>query len=238
VELAGLQSEGRRPLDGVSFAPALRGHGPPPTARTLFVHSQRVEHPEKWRKSAVMTGRWRLVNGAELYDMGADPGQEQDVAREHSEVVARLRGAYDAWWDSLVPVFDQYVRIGVGGPDDPTELMSHDWHTEGGPVPWNQSHVRDGLVSNGTWAIEVERAGEYEFTLRRWPAHLERPMDSVRAAIAFGGVEEVTNINSSAVSASFRIRLPAGPTELLTTLRRSSGEEHGAYFVSVRWVGQ
>ena len=238
VELAGLRREARRSLDGVSFAPALRAQRPPTTARTLFVHSQRVEHPEKWRKSAVMTGRWRLVNGIELYDMPVDPGQEHDVAGEHPEVVERLRGAYDAWWESLVPVFDQYVRIGVGGPEDPTELMSHDWHTGGGPVPWNQGHVRNGLVSNGTWAIEVERTGEYEITLRRWPAELERPMDSVRAAIEVGGVEEETNVDSAAVSASFRIRLPAGPTELLTTLRTSSGEEHGAYFVSVRWVGQ
>ena len=43
--------------------------------RTLFVHSQRIDHPEKWRKSAVMTDRWRLINGAELYDMAADPGK-------------------------------------------------------------------------------------------------------------------------------------------------------------------
>ena len=238
VELAGLQLEARRSLDGVSLAPALREQGPPPAARTLFVHSQRVEHPEKWRKSAVMTERWRLVNGTELYDIGEDPGQENDLAGEHPEVMARLRGAYDTWWESLVPVFDQYVRIGVGGPEDPTELMSHDWHTDDGPVPWHQDHVRNGLVANGIWTLDVQRAGEYEITLRRWPEQLARPMDAVGAMIEIGDITQETPLQSSATSASFRVRLPTGPTDLLTTLRRSTGEEHGAYFVLVRWVGR
>ena len=46
------------------------------------------------------------------------------------------------------------------------------------------------------------------------------------------------DIESSAISAVFRVRLVAGSTELSTTFQRSSGEEHGAYFASVRWVGQ
>ena len=47
-------------LDGVSLVPLLDGEEQP--ERTLFVHSQRVPYPIKWRKSAVMTERWRLVN--------------------------------------------------------------------------------------------------------------------------------------------------------------------------------
>ncbi len=238
VELCGLRREVRRPLDGVSFAAALRARGGVPSGRTLFVHSQRVEHPEKWRKSAVMTDRWRLVNGTELYDVVEDPGQATDIADVHAAVVTRLRAEYDAWWQSLMPVFDHYVRIGVGGLEDPVELMSHDWHTEGAAVPWHQNHVRQGLVARGTWAIAVERSGEYEVTLRRWPAQLNRAMDCVRAAISVGGVEEAMEIGSSAISAVFRVRLAAGSTELSTTFRRSSGEEHGAYFASVRWIEQ
>ena len=95
-----------------------------------------------------------------------------------------------------------------------------------------------GLVASGSWAIAVERGGEYEVTLRRWPAQLNRAMGCVGAAIAVGGVEAAMDIESSAVSAVFRVRLTAGSTELSTTFRRSSGEEHGAYFASVRWIGQ
>ena len=116
--------------------------------------------------------------------------------------------------------------------------MSHDWHTANQGVPWHQNHVRNGYVANGPWAIEVERAGEYEVTLYRWPPHLGRAMQAVHAAVAVGGADAAVKVDPTATSASFRLRLPAGPTELSTTLRRSDGEEHGAYFTSVRWRGQ
>ena len=85
----------------------------PPTAartrnwpdRALVTDSQRLAHPVKWRKSAVMTDRWRLVNGRELFDIESDPGQRHDLAAAHPGVVLALRGAYDEWWaEGLAPV--------------------------------------------------------------------------------------------------------------------------------------
>ncbi|MCP3915232.1 MAG: arylsulfatase [bacterium] len=236
--LCGLERAGERPLDGASLAGALRGTAPAPRDRTLFVHSQRIELPRAWRKSAVMTERWRLVNGTELYDIALDPGQSRDLALEQPERVADLRAEYERWWKSLEPVFDDYVRIGLGGAENPTHLMSHDWHTRDQGVPWHQNHVRNGYVGNGPWAVDVERAGEYELMLHRWPAHLERAMDAVHAVVAVGDVSATKAIDPSATHAGFRLRLPAGPAELSTTLRRASGEEHGAYFASVRWLGE
>ena len=183
-----------------------------------------------------MTERWRLVNGTELYDLDADPGQEFDVAAEHPQVVEDYRARYEAWWLSLEPVLDDTVRIGIGGPEDPVQLMSHDWHTEDRGTPWHQNHVRNGYVGNGPWAVQVEREGAYEITLRRWPEQLSRPMDSVHAAVAIGEVSQGKVIQPTATEASFLVRLPRGPAELLTTLRRSDGEEHGAYFAAVRWI--
>ena len=237
AELCGLERTAPHPLDGVSLAAALRGTGEAPGGRILFVHSQRVEHPRMWRKCAVMTERWRLVNGNELYDVEADPGQERDVAAAHAEVVGDLRARYKGWWLSLEPALAGTVRIGLGGPEDPVRLMSHDWHTEDRGTPWHQDHVRNGYVGNGPWAVEVERAGEYEIRLFRWPEHLARPMEAVHASIAIGEVERAVEIEPSATSADFTVRLPAGPAELWTTLRRESGEEHGAYFASVRRLG-
>ncbi len=59
--------------------------------RVMVTDSQRVASPIKWRQSATMMGRWRLVNGVELYDILADPEQRYDVAADHPEVVAHLR---------------------------------------------------------------------------------------------------------------------------------------------------
>ena len=93
-------------LDGVSLAEVLRGDSAP--ERTLFVHSQRVPYPIKWRKSAVMTAEWRLVNQTELYDIKVDPGQNVDIAGRHPAVAQSLRAAYDDWWTSLSASFDDY----------------------------------------------------------------------------------------------------------------------------------
>ncbi|MCA8972582.1 MAG: arylsulfatase [Planctomycetes bacterium] len=234
VELCGLRSEPRLPRDGASFAAALRGDGPPPTGRTMFVHSQRVEHPKKWRKCSVMTDRWRLVNGEQLFDIGQDPGQRHDIAEDHADVVAALRGAYEDWWRSLEPEFPRYVRIHLGGAENPVRLMSHDWHTEDRPTPWHQNHVKNGFVGNGPWAVDVIEAGRYAITLWRWPAQLQRAMGCTHASIELGSLKLDRDVATDAIEVTFETELPAGPAMLWTTLRRKDGKEHGAYFASVR----
>jgi len=42
------------------------------------------------RKSSVMTNRWRLINGEKLYDIEADPKQQNDVAADHPGSIERL----------------------------------------------------------------------------------------------------------------------------------------------------
>ncbi len=240
VDLCGLAKKPKAKLDGVSLAPILRGKaGLVP--RTMFVHSQRVEHPRMWRKCAVMTERWRLVNGKQLFDIVEDPGQRDDIAAEHADVVAKLRKEYVAWWQSLKPVFDDYVRVELGGAQTPSELMSHDWHTNDRGTPWHQNHVRNGYLGNGPWAVEVARAGRYEITLRRWPAQLDRAMKCVHASLTIGDVNVGKDVDPSATHATFLIDLPAGPAMLRTTLRRQMEKgggvkEQGAYFASVRAV--
>ena len=234
TELCGLKPEPAAQGDGASFAGALRGAEPAPLyGRTLFVHSQRVEHPRKWRKSAVMTQRWRLINGAQLFDMQLDPGQREDVADANPETVAQLRAAYEEWWRSLEPTFDDYVRIALGGAQNPTHLMSHDWHTEDKGTPWHQNHVRNGYVSNGPWAVDVAVPGRYRVTLRRWPAAEDRAMGCVRASLKLGAMRVQKVLKAADREATFEVELPAGPALLLTTLRREDGKEHGAYFAEV-----
>ena len=51
--------------------------------------------PQKWVQTTVLTERWRLVEGTELYDINADPGQTKDVHAEHLDIVAWLTKRYD-----------------------------------------------------------------------------------------------------------------------------------------------
>jgi arylsulfatase A-like enzyme len=96
--------------------------------RMLVTDSQRVVAPIKWRKCAVMTKRWRLINGTELYDIKADPGQETDLAAKHPEQVAEMRAFYEKWWTELEPTFSQTTEIHLGQPgQDQVPLTCHDW---------------------------------------------------------------------------------------------------------------
>ncbi|CAN0508760.1 unnamed protein product, partial [Discosporangium mesarthrocarpum] len=163
-------------------------------------------------------------------------GQRTDVANENAAVVAELREAYEGWWRSLQPEFDRYVRIDIGGAESSVALMSHDWHTNDKGTPWHQNHVRNGYVGNGPWAMQVQKSGTYDVTLRRWPAHLGKSMGAVHARLAIAGVEAEKAIEPDATEVTFRVALERGPAMLLTTLRREDGKEHGAYFASIRSV--
>ena len=237
-------------LDGVSLVPALKdasaaggmtGGRPARDAgsqadRVLFVHSQRVDVPIKWRHSSVMTERWRLINGEQLYDIEADPGQEADVAAGHPSVVANLRASYDKWWTSLEPAFDKVVRICIGADAaNPMVLTSHDWRTaDESQVVWNASQVNSAHPGNGYWAVDVMRAGVYEIELRRWPRPSRLGIDAQRARLRIGGVEAEKVTSPFDPGATFRVKLDAGPTTLQSWLTGRQGDGRGAYFVYVR----
>ncbi len=151
--------------------------------RFLITDSQRVRDPIKWRKSAVMSEEWRLINGKELYQIDEDPGQKLDVASKYPEQVTRMRAFYEKWWTELEPTFSQTTEIYLGHRDHPrVSLTSHDWIQEQNP-PWNQGHIRRGSGAKdgkhpGHWAVKVVKKGKYSFELRRWPAEANKPINA------------------------------------------------------------
>ena len=116
IDLCGLDAPDVE-FDGRSIAPLLHGgQASLPGDRVHFLqYRQDTVPPEKWT-NAVMTRRWRLVRGEELYDIKADPGQRQDVAADHPGEVERLRSAHDAWWDEISPGLETYCPVTLGDP--------------------------------------------------------------------------------------------------------------------------
>jgi arylsulfatase A-like enzyme len=234
VDLLGLQKPTGRPLDGISLRAALEGRQDSPPERTLFAHVQRAFLPPKWKDSAAMTQRWRLINGEELYDIIADPGQRTNVTADYPDVVRQLREDYERWWASLESATNQTVRYVLGGAENPMTLSSHDWLMPGvEPAAWHQNQIKNGALINGAWAVNVKQAGNYEITLSRWPPDLHRSMNVTEARLSIGGVDEHMPMNTNAASATFRVQLKPGPVMLQTWLTRPDGKQHGAYYTRV-----
>ncbi|PAY18863.1 arylsulfatase [Rhodopirellula sp. SM50] len=178
LDMTGVPKPESVKFDGVSIASLLD-----PTKdvdwpeRFVISDSQRVRDPIKWRGSSVMSQQYRLINGKELYDIAADPGQKNNIAKKRPQVVAKMREFYEQWWAELEPTFSQTTEIYLGHPEHPVvSLTAHDWIQEVYP-PWHQGSIRAAielqasgeLVHKGHWAVKVIQDGAYEISLRRWP---------------------------------------------------------------------
>ena len=166
-------------FDGVSIADLLDPNKDVEWPKRFVISdSQRVRDPIKWRGSSVMTGKYRLVNRKELYDISTDPGQKNNIAEEHPEIVSEMRDFYDQWWAELEPTFAQTTEIYLGHSDHPVvSLTAHDWIQKVYP-PWHQGSIREAsrkqaddekLKHVGYWAVKALTAGKYQISLRRWP---------------------------------------------------------------------
>jgi arylsulfatase A-like enzyme len=118
AEIAGVKLAGKvkRQVEGRSMLPLLKDVAAKWPDRTL------VHHVGRWRagaaadsklgKCAIQNSRYTLVNNAELYDLKNDPGEQTNVFEEHPEVVAKLRAAYDKWWDATLPLMVNEDAVG------------------------------------------------------------------------------------------------------------------------------
>ena len=81
--------------DGIDILPILRGKAPL-RERQLF---WRVNRPVR-QQQAVRSGSWKLlVDGGQylLFDLSADPGERNDLAARHPEIVFRLKHLFADW---------------------------------------------------------------------------------------------------------------------------------------------
>ncbi len=191
--------------------------------RTLIVENQRVIDPIKWRKHSVMTNQWRLVDGKELYNISTDPKQTNDIAAQHPDVLAKLKSEYESFWADVSSEHDLTSYMAIGSEKSPiVALSSHDWLYKKLPA-WNQGHVIKGDVAVEThWAIEVEQAGDYEISLRRWPVEADKGINDgtygkafnyKQARLRIGDIDTVQEIPKGATEVTFTAALEKGLTK-------------------------
>ena len=106
---AKLSDAARQQVEGRSLWPLLQNPQAAWPGRNLFTHVGRWERgakPEKFGPCSVRNTRFALVRekrGWALFDLLEDPGQTENVAARHPDVVSRLASDYDAWWRDVEP---------------------------------------------------------------------------------------------------------------------------------------
>jgi len=182
LDLCGIPKPEGVKFDGRSLRPLLeKGDDADWPDRVVMTDSQKQWPPNKWATTAVMSERWRLVNGKELYDINTDPGQKSNVYAEHPDVVGRLGAWYDALWAEIEPTLKDVAEIPLGHPRAPAVALNyHD--CIGRHKFWFQNDIRNiktKIAPPGSkrprafWPVQVVAEGEYTIELRRWPKELD-----------------------------------------------------------------
>ena len=258
VDLCGLQVDEGVEFDGVSLAAVARGtEAALPDRMTVVQYGHPNESPEFGRTAkdvaSVLWGRWRLVNGGELYDIAADPGQERNVAAAHPGVAARMRDHYERWWAGVGDNLDRYQPLTIGAAaENPMRLCSADW-------AWafadNQRNIRGPAMDSGTWHVQAACAGTYSLTLRRWPEEsglaiaAEAPplvgvdggwpagkaIPAASAWLRAGGSEAILPVPEGATEVTFRMPFDAGPAQIRSWWIDAAGNQlAGAYYLTAQ----
>lgn len=248
-------------LDGKSIVPLLKGKDTL-SNRILITDSQRIQKPEKWRRSAVMQGNWRLINGKELYNLKTDQGQKNNVASKNSERVMEMKAFYEQWWVQVSKDFNEEIYFKIGSEhENPIKLTAHDVHSDG-PFAWNQIHIRKGVSGSGYWSVDVLESGNYNVSLRRYPKESSLGINTFTPQLTrekFPGLQfdiphgknlafskatlefenqlkkEIT-INNKTTSADFKVSLQAGKTRLFCHFIDVNNIANIAYYVYIEKI--
>lgn len=252
IELCGLDVPIKLDLHGRSLVPLMNGHNDKWEERTVITDSQRVLNPIKWKDSAVMRGKLRLVNGRELYDIRKDPEQRQDISARYPSIVEELRRDYEIWWDMVSARFGEEIPIVIGSEHEKMSVLTiHDVRGDMDQCAWNQGEIRKGKICNSYWEVEIARDGIYSFELRRWPREADMKITEgipgeikdwfsggvaipvTRARIRIGDYEASRDISGDEKGVIFEVSLKKGLTHLQTWFEDAEGNERGAYYVYV-----
>lgn len=210
-------------LDGVSVWPLLQGREVVWPDRTLFIQAHRGDVPVKYHHFAAIGPRFKLLCASgfgketlegdpsfELYDISSDPGERENLADKHTEVLKQMKAEYEAWFDDVGSTRpDNYAppRIIIGTPhENPTVLTRQDWRHEKGQT-WAPDSV-------GVWKLEIAEKGIHDILLR-----FPKTEVTAIAALQLGESTITQQVDPGRETCTFeRLTLEPGPTDLRATI--------------------
>lgn len=220
VDLCGAKKPRRLHVDGVSLRPLLEGKDGAWPDRLFFTQWHRGDAPEPFRNCAVISQRFKLVDGKELYNLETDPYEQRDISGEDPERVKTMRNAYETWLADVSATrgYDP-PRIHVGtAHENPSVLTRQDWRGDEG---WADDR-------RGYWELYVARSGRYDITLTFGP--LTEPGE---VGMRIGEMRRVTHLDAGATSCVFEGAPLTKGEARLDTWRPHKGKQAGAYHVIV-----
>ncbi len=167
ADLAGVEVQGTKPLDGVSLAPLLLGENTAWRERMLV---------QSWKgKVSVRSQQYRLDHNGNLYDMHNDPGQTQAINNQLPQTVTELQQVADEFRRERLsqhgPEFDDRPFV-IGHPDATwTQIPARDGIPHGN-IKRSNRFPNDSFFFNWTslddsitWNCEVGKSGMYQVEL-------------------------------------------------------------------------
>ena len=184
-QLAGVELPADRKIDGKSFVSILRS-GKGETHQRYVYHTWDRYFPNPDKRWGVSDQRWKLVTLTpkdakpdparwQLFDLQSDPGEQTNLAKEHPEVVSRLRKAFTDWFaDVTKGVEYRPIAIPVGHPEEDRTTIQPSWATWTGKqvnytfdgYDWDTIDGWRELGEKATWRLNVLQPGRYIIHLR------------------------------------------------------------------------
>lgn len=186
LEFCDVENSSPNPVDGKSLVPLL-------TEKSTKNWPERMLFSDRlFRNSipgaelpvgSVRTDRWRAAyerNKWSLYDMRADPGQKQDVAKAHPRVVKELSAAFADWFQDVSDAGFEPIPIPVGHPKEAvTSIPANESFLEPeagkginysgkGHNGYANSWIEDWTdpEAAAVWHLDVLTSGTYTLTLK------------------------------------------------------------------------
>jgi len=166
ADLAGIQYNNNKSLDGISLKPLLLENDNEWKERLVFNY---------WRgRTSVRSQQYRLDNNNKLFDMVNDPGQYKDISQQKPEITKKLIRAKNEWEKEVLSELpEEDTRpFPIGHPDyEFTQIPARDGIPYGNIQRSNRfpncSFFSNWISTDDkiTWDVEVLEDGDFEVVL-------------------------------------------------------------------------
>ncbi len=256
LELASIETPKGVELDGRSMTPFFtKPLSPVDDERPIYINYYNPKSWESNKFSSVTYKNWRLAGGTELFDIVKDPGQKNDIAKQHPELVKRLNAGYKDWNKvGLQHVQESVVRFILGDESHPEITMTgQDFWTNKGCNPFAQKAAKQLSKCNGPLKVNFVSSGKYDITLSRYPLYTGLPFetnfkgkkttpskakfDAEHVKLSVGKQTVEAKIKPQDTHMTFTLTIPKGKTDIQSWISgKLEGEDKvaPAYFVTVK----